>query len=322
MNYLVTGGAGFIGSHVCERLIKNGHKVVCLDNFDDLYPKSIKIENVNALKENPRFQLITGDVCDIDNNIDLLESKKIETVIHIAGRSGTQKANKNPLDFINSNIKATVSILESMKEAEIKKIVYLSTSSVYGHSSKAPFEEHTILENPDSVHTASKQSAEKFLEMYNQIHDINTIILRVFSVFGPNQPPESGIYQFVKANLTNQSIALYGEGNIGRDYTYISDIVDGIILSCDYLNKNIIKKCEIFNLGSGQSDTIADILTEIEKITGTKTNTFAKPTPNKNTAPGFANIDKASKILKYNPQVPLSVGLKNTIEWIKSKENL
>lgn len=322
MNYLVTGGAGFIGSHLCEKLITEGHKVVCLDNFNDVYPKAIKIENVNILKEHPKFQLITGDICNIDNTIDLLESKKIDTVIHVAGRSSSIKTNKNPLDFIDINIKGTVAVLESMKEAGVSKLIYISSSSVYGNSSKAPFEESVAFKNPDSIHTISKQSAEILIDMYCQSKNLSAVVLRLFSVFGPNQPPDSGIYQFIKANLTGTNIALFGDGTIERDYTYINDIVDGIYLASEYLNKNVIKTVETFNLGSGQSDSVSDILAEIELITGKKTNTYLKPTPVTNSYSCFANIDKASKVLKYNPQIPLSVGLKNTINWVRLQEKL
>ncbi|TAG54489.1 MAG: SDR family NAD(P)-dependent oxidoreductase [Cytophagales bacterium] len=320
MNYLVTGGAGFIGSHLCEALLKRDDKVICLDNFDDYYSKTIKIENVNHLKENARFQLITGDICDIDNTIDLLESKKIDMVIHLAGRSGVGRSVKNPIDFITVNTKGTAAILEAIKEVDIKKIVHISTSSVYGQKEYAPYFETSELGQPYSVYAATKQSAEHFVKMYHHLYGIDAVVLRLFSVFGPKQPPESGIYQFVKANLNQTNLSLYGGGNIERDYTYIDDIIDGIISSIDFLKNSNKSVFEIFNLGSGQSDSINDVLEVIESITNKKTHTIEKNIRKDNLFPSFANIDKATKLLNYSPKVPFSLGIKKTIDWIESLE--
>ncbi len=319
MNYLITGGAGFIGSHLCEKLLNRGDKVTCLDNFDDYYPKPIKIENVNHLKENPRFQLITGDVCDIDNTIDLLESKKIDMVVHLAGRSGVGRSIKNPIDFITVNTKGTAAILEALKEVDVRKIVHISTSSIYGQKTKAPFLESSGFGQPYSVYSATKQSAEHFVQMYHHLYGIDAVILRIFSVFGPKQPPESGVYQFVKANITGKNLSLYGGGNIERDYTYIDDIITGIVAGMDFLAQSKSPTHEVFNLGSGQSDSINEVLESIEKITGRKTLTIEKSNKADALFPSYASIEKASKFLDYAPKTPFSVGMKNTIDWIKKE---
>lgn len=316
MNYLITGGAGFIGSHLCEALLKRGDKVICLDNFDDYYPKAVKIENVNHLKENPRFQLITGDVCDIDNTIDLLESKKIDMVVHLAGRSGVGRSIKNPIDFITVNTKGTAAILEALKEVDVRKIVHISTSSVYGQKAHAPYNETNGFGQPYSVYAATKQSAEHFVQMYHHLYGIDAIILRLFSVFGPKQPPESGVYQFVKANITGKNLSLYGGGNIERDYTYIDDVVVGILAGMDFLSKSVSPMYEVFNLGSGQSDSINEVLETIENITGKKTITIEKSNKSDTLFPSFASIEKASKKLNYQPKTPFNIGMKNTIDWI------
>lgn len=318
MNYLITGGAGFIGSHLCEALLNRGDKVICLDNFDEYYPKAIKIKNVNHLKENPRFQLITGDVCDTDMVIDLLESKKINLVIHLAGRNGVGRWVKNPLAFIDINSKGTAAILEAIKETEINKIVHISSSSVYGQKSKAPFIESNDLGDPFTIYSATKQSAEQFIKMYHHLHGISAVVLRLFSVYGPKQPPQSGVYQFIKANITGENLSLYGGGNIERDYTYIDDIVEGIIKSVDYINIQKKNIHEVFNLGSGQCDTINNILEIIEENSHIKTKTIEKSIFKTSLQPSFANIEKAASVLQYNPKITLSKGIEKTIEWFRS----
>ena len=257
MNILVTGGAGFIGSHLCEELLKANHKVICVDNFDEFYSKSIKQENIRELKDNPKFHLITCDVRNTDDLIDILSSKKIDCVYHLAGRSGSANSIKNPLEFISSNVQGTVSLLEAMRESEIDKLVFVSSSSVYGNIANAPFNEDMIPGTPTSTYAETKLSAESFVKMYQELYGISAVVVRMFSVFGPRQRPDSGIYQFIRTNLKNLPLSVYAEGKILRDYTYVSDIVNGILASGQYLEKktNETDKSfyEVFNLGSGYS---------------------------------------------------------------------
>lgn len=322
MNILVTGGAGFVGSHLCDRLISQGHKVICLDSFDEFYPKSIKKENIKELKENLKFHLITGDVRDTDNLIDILTSKKVEIIVHLAGKCGAVNSLKNPLDYISSNVNGTVSILEAAKEAEITKLVFSSSSTVYGNSLESPFTENSLIDTPTSPYAASKQAAEMFIKMYYEMHGISAIVLRLFSVYGPRQRPDSGMYQFIKANLKKQPIAIYGEGKILRDYTYINDVVNGFDKAISFLAKQEAPTLEIFNLGSALPNDIKSIFELIEKNTNEPTALNYKKSPLGNMHATHADISKAQAKLNYSSETSIEAGIKATIEWMQKLENL
>ena len=321
MNFLVTGGAGFIGSHLCKTLLNDQHKVICLDNFDEFYPKNIKKENIKDIKENPKFHLITGDVRDTDNLIDILTSKKIDTVIHLAGKAGAINSLKNPLDYISSNINGTVSVLDAMKEADVTKLIYASSSAVYGNSAIAPFNEDLPLSTPTSPYAASKQSAETFIKMYYEMHGISALVLRLFSVYGPNQRPDSGMYQFIKSNLKDQTQSIYGEGKILRDYTYITDIISGISNAIDHLKSSDYPVFDILNLGSSSPATINVIFEIIESITGKKTTLTYKKSPLGNLKATHADINKSARKINYENKVSLTEGIRLTIEWMKNIES-
>ncbi|MDX2191372.1 MAG: SDR family NAD(P)-dependent oxidoreductase [Bacteroidota bacterium] len=318
MNILVTGGAGFIGSHLCEQLLKENHKVICLDNFDEFYSKVIKQENIKELKENPKFHLITGDVRNTDDLIDIMTSKKIEAVFHLAGRSGGANSIKNPTEFISTNVQGTISLLEAMREAEIDKLVFTSSSSVYGNVSTAPFTETTVLGTPTTTYAATKQSAESLIRMYHELYQFSAIVLRIFSVYGPKQRPDSGIYQFVKSNLKNAPLNIYTEGKIMRDYTFISDIIPGLVSSLKYLVKNEETPIhDTFNLGSGSPIDVNGVLDIIENTTGTPFVKNFKKAPVGNMHASYAEISKAKKTLNYAPKVSLTDGIKEVISWMK-----
>ncbi len=322
MNILVTGGAGFVGSHLCDRLIEQGNKVICLDSFDEFYPKAIKKENIKDLKENTKFHLITGDVRDTDNLIDILTSKKVEIIVHLAGKCGAVNSLKNPLDYISSNVNGTVSILEAAKEAEINKIIFSSSSAVYGCGLDAPFTENSSINTPTSPYAASKQAAEMFIRMYHEMHGISAIVLRLFSVYGPRQRPDSGMYQFIKANLKKQNIAIYGEGKILRDYTYINDVVDGFDKAIAFLAKSDDSVMETFNLGSSVPNDIKTIFELIEKNTKVPTALSYKKSPLGNLHATHADISKAQKKLNYSSNTEIELGIKTTIEWMQKLETL
>lgn len=319
MNILVTGGAGFIGSHLCEKLLAQNHKVICLDNFDEFYAKSIKKENIKEIKENPKFHLITGDVRDTDNLIDILTTKKIDLVIHLAGKCGAVNSLKNPMDYISFNVNGTVSVLEAMKEAEVSKLIFASSSAVYGNGPKAPFSEDIEIGTPTSPYAASKQSAEVFIRMYHEMYNISAVILRLFSVYGPRQRPDSGMFQFMKSNLKNQSLAIYGEGKILRDYTYIDDVVDGINKAKDYILKTEDELCEVYNIGNSVSLDIKTIFDKIELATGVKSNLTSKKSPLGTLHATFANNEKATKILKFKSETTLDQGLVPTLAWMQTQ---
>lgn len=317
MNILITGGAGFIGSHVCEIFLNLGHKVVCVDNFDEFYPKNIKKENIKDIKEHPKFHLITEDVRDTDSLIDILTSKKIELVIHLAGKAGAVNSLKNPLDYISYNVNGTVSVLEAMKEAEVEKIIFASSSAVYGLDNTAPYHEEMHLGLPTTPYAASKQSAENFLKMYHKFYDTSVVILRLFSVYGPRQRPDSGMAQFMNANLKNQNMAIYGEGKILRDYAYITDVANSFVLAKQFLEKQENTCFEIFNIANGNPVDINTLFNKLEAATHTKTPLSYKKSPTGILSATYAGLQKAEKILGYKPKVTVDEGIALTLEWMK-----
>jgi UDP-glucuronate 4-epimerase len=319
VNILVTGGAGFIGSHLCEKLLEQGHKVICLDNFDEFYSKSLKKENIKDIKEHPKFHLITGDVRDTDNLIDILSTKRIDLVVHLAGKCGAVNSLKNPMDYISFNVNGTVSVLEAMKEAEVTKIIFASSSAVYGNGPKAPFKENEAVGTPTSPYAASKQAAEVFIKMYHEMHGISAVVLRLFSIYGPRQRPDSGMYQFTKANLKNEDLAVYGEGKILRDYTYIGDAIDGINKAKDYILKNENSIFEIYNIGSSNPLDVRTIFSKIESITKVKTVLTPKKSPLGILHATHADLSLAQKVLKYTSSTSIEEGLIPTINWMKTQ---
>jgi UDP-glucuronate 4-epimerase len=316
MNFLVTGGAGFIGSHVCERLLEDGHKVVCLDNFDEFYSKAIKQNNLKHIKEHPRFSLIVGDIRDTDELIDVLEHKKINVVIHLAAKAGVSPSMKNPTEYVAVNTQGTVSVYEAMKEAGVKYMVMASSSSVYGDKSMVPFSENQILAAPISAYAATKQACEIFAQMYAEVYQISTCALRFFTVYGPRQRPDLAIHKFVKSILTGQAITINGDGSMQRDYTYIDDIVQGILSSTKHVCAQSAGYYEVFNIGNSSPVTLMHLIQTIEKVTQKQAVLKYRDVPLGDVPRTFADIEKAQQHLGYQPQTSLEEGIKQFQEWL------
>lgn len=320
MNILVTGGAGFIGSHLCEHLLQVGHRVIAMDNFDDFYSKSIKKDNVKEFRDYPKFNLVSADVIDTDNLIDILISKRIHLIVHAAGRSGALASSKNPSEFIRINELGTLSVLEAMKESDTKKLVFLSSSSAYGVRETITKRESDPLGVANSVYAATKQNCENLIRMYHRNYDIQSVVLRLFSIYGERQKPDSGMYKFVSAALKLTPLTLYDEGNIVRDYTYVSDAVEGITSACMYLYQLPDQtEPEIFNIAQSKSVYVKEILKIIEELTGNKIQTLPKRPPENNNFNQGADIDKAAKVLGYSPKVTLKVGLERMVAWLQTQ---
>ncbi|MDX2194866.1 MAG: SDR family NAD(P)-dependent oxidoreductase [Cytophagales bacterium] len=317
MNLLVTGGAGFIGAHLCKYFVDKGHKIVCIDNFDEFYPKNIKKDNIKDLKENSKFQLITSDVRDTDTLIDIFFSKRIEAVVHLAAKSGPSLSFKNPTEYININVNGTISLLEAMKEADVNKLVFASTSSVYGIENPTPYIEDMVPGTPGNPYAASKQATENIIQMYHHLFDLSAVVLRIFSVYGPRQRPDSGMFQFVKSNLKKQPVTVYSEGKQLRDYTHVNDIVQAISLSIDYLLRpGASPEHTVFNIASGKPASVNEILEIIESHTKNKFDIQYKKPPIGNITAMVGDIGKARDLLGYTPTGDLHAGIGEFITWL------
>ena len=336
MNYLVTGGSGFIGSHLVEQLLKNGHSVINIDNFDDFYNYTIKIKNtLESTNNNSEFNFTDKDA-DINNLISLTKSEsyqlcyqdirdkqgleeifkkhKIDLVIHLAALAGVRPSIERPLDYEAVNIRGTQNLWELCKEFGIKKFVCASSSSVYGNQEKIPFSESDNVDNPISPYAATKKSGEILGHVYHHLYNIDIIQLRFFTVYGPRQRPDLAIHKFTKLIFENKEIPFYGDGSTARDYTFIDDIIDGVLKSINYLeNNNDIY--EIVNLGESEVITLSEMVSTLENAIGKKAVRKNLPMQAGDVIKTNADIRKAKSLIGYNPTTNFQNGTKKFVEW-------
>ena len=336
MNYLVTGGSGFIGSHLVEHLLKNGHSVINIDNYDDFYDYKIKIKNtlesvgVKAAfpfqdKENDiqkvtkdtkaeNYTLYYQDIRDKGSLTEIFKNHKIDLIIHLAALAGVRPSIERPLEYEAVNILGTMNIWELCKEFGIKKFVCASSSSVYGNNEKIPFSETDNVDRPISPYAATKKSGEILGHVYHHLYDIDMIQLRFFTVYGPRQRPDLAIHKFTKLISENQEIPFYGDGSTARDYTYIDDIIDGVVKSIKYL-ENHGKTYEIVNLGESEVVTLNEMVSTIENTLGQKALKKNLPMQPGDVLKTNADIQKARSLLGYDPTTNFQNGIKKFVEW-------
>lgn len=340
MTYLVTGGSGFIGSHLVERLLRNGHSVINVDNFDDFYQYQIKIKNtlesignfsdfefsdkeadIRHLTEISRsavYQLYYQDIRDKQGLENIFRNHQIDLVIHLAALAGVRPSIERPLEYEEVNVRGTMNLWELCREFNIKKFICASSSSVYGNNEKVPFAETDNVDHPISPYAATKKSGEILGHVYHNLYGIDMIQLRFFTVYGPRQRPDLAIHKFTKLISEGQEIPFYGDGNTARDYTYIDDIVDGITKSILYLEANS-GVYEIINLGESEVITLTEMLSTIEKalgISATKKNLPMQPGDVQKTN---ADITKARTLIGYKPDTDFQNGTKKFVEWFLRK---
>jgi UDP-glucuronate 4-epimerase len=313
MKILVTGGAGFIGSHACERLLERGHTIVALDNFDPYYSPERKRGNIAAALLNPRFRLVQGDFGDRACVTALFKHERFDHVLHLGAQAGVRPSITDPLRYQQVNVAGTITMLEAMREFGPKKIVAGSTSSVYGNVTPVPFREDAPCLQPLSPYAASKRSMEIFLGTYCALHGFQAAVLRFFTVYGPRQRPDMAIAPFSKKLLTGETITLFGDGSSSRDYSYVSDIADGITSALEKTPEGF----GIYNLGGEHPVTLNELLAALEKATGKKAVIQRAPMQQGDVDRTFADISKARSVLGYDPKVPLHEGLARTVEWVK-----
>ena len=236
--YLVTGGAGFIGSTLAERLLKDKNKVVVIDNFCDFYDKKIKEKNIEELLKNENFKLYRKDIRDRESLKEIFDDNNINIVMHLAAMAGVRPSIENPILYQEVNCMGTQNILEEMRAHNVKNLVMASSSSVYGNCKEVPFREDMVVDFAISPYAATKKANEVMTHVYHKLFEMNVIMLRFFTVYGPKQRPDLAINKFTRLMLNSEEIPMFGDGNTSRDYTYIEDIIDGIVESCNYVLKN------------------------------------------------------------------------------------
>tara|TARA_B100001093_G_scaffold508459_1_gene570697 strand:+ start:1152 stop:2102 length:951 start_codon:yes stop_codon:yes gene_type:complete len=308
MNVLLTGCAGFIGSHTLEKLLKDGHKVIGVDNFDSFYSREIKNQNLsNISSEN--FELIEADLADPETykKINFANGERpFDAIIHLAAKAGVRPSIEDPLGYQRANVIATQGLLEFAKEQSIKQFVFASSSSVYGVNPNVPWKESDMVLQPISPYASTKVSCELMGHVYSKLFGIRFLGLRFFTVYGPRQRPDLAINKFVRLINEEKAIPVFGDGSSRRDYTYVGDIVNGLIGALFYYESNY----EIFNLGNDQTVTLNELIEVIELVLGKKALIDLQPNQPGDVPQTWADITKAKNLIGYNPSKEFSEGIK------------
>ena len=314
MHVLVTGAAGFIGSNLCDHLLAAGHRVTALDNFDSFYDPAIKHANIRQAQVHPAYRLVTGDIRDAACLDDLFAHSPIDTVVHLAARAGVRPSIEDPLLYEDVNVRGTMVLLEAMRRAGVGRMLFASSSSVYGNNPKVPFSETDSVDNPISPYAATKKAGELICHTWHKLHGFQIACLRFFTVFGPRQRPEMAIHSFVHKVEHGQELTLYGDGTSRRDYTFIADIVQGIdrVLSTEF-------GYDIVNLGESQTTSLAELIREIEVATGKSAKIRWMPNQPGDVDQTWADLEHARKTYGYTPTTRVPQGLREFVRWYRSR---
>lgn len=310
MKLLVTGGAGFIGSHLVDRRLAKGDRVVVLDDFNDFYDPAVKRANVQAHLGNPCYRLVEGDIRDRELVDRLFEEERFEAVLHLAARAGVRPSLAQPVLYEDVNCIGTLQVLEAAIAHGKPRIVFASSSSVYGINSKLPFAEDDPVDRPISPYATTKRSGELLVYNYHYLHGLSAICLRFFTVYGPRQRPEMAIARFIRSIDAGVPIPFYGDGSSRRDYTYIDDIADGVEAA---LTAPIA--FEIVNLGGAQPVTLSQLVKAIEEATGRTAALDRQPEQPGDVPVTYASAEKAERLLGFRARVALSEGLRRSVDW-------
>ncbi|MBV9083129.1 MAG: GDP-mannose 4,6-dehydratase [Acidobacteriaceae bacterium] len=309
---LITGGAGFIGSHLADKLLAQNWSVTALDNFDLFYPKEIKRQNIRHRIGHPNYRFIGGDIRETAL-LNALGTERWDAVVHLAARAGVRPSIADPRGYYDVNVRGTRNVLEMARSAGVKQFVFASSSSVYGVNPNAPWTEADTGLLPISPYASTKLAGEFLGHVYSERYGIRFLALRFFTVYGTRQRPDLAIYKFARALLAGRPIPLFGGGSTRRDYTHISDIVNGIAAALDY----DAGPFEIFNLGSGRPVELRELIRKLEAITGRQAQIEHLPEQPGDVPQTWADIRKAADLLKYAPQIGLNQGLADFVSWVR-----
>ncbi|MBU3159951.1 GDP-mannose 4,6-dehydratase [Clostridium frigoris] len=322
---LVTGGAGFIGSTLCDYLLRKSNKIIIIDNFNDFYNPQAKINNITNMKNLMKINYISddnliieeGDIRDTIFLTKVFNLYKIDIVIHLAAMAGVRPSIIDPLLYNEVNVCGTLNLLDLCNKYSINKFIFASSSSVYGNNKKIPFAESDSVDSPISPYAATKKSGELICHVYNHLYGFNIACLRFFTVYGPRQRPDLAIYKFTSSMLNGKEISIFGDGTTQRDYTYIDDIVQGINNVITWTNRNN-NKYEIFNLGGSSTITLKYMIERLELEIGVKAIIKYLPMQAGDVNVTYANISKSKEILGYNPTTNFENGIHKFVKWFKT----
>jgi UDP-glucuronate 4-epimerase len=311
---LVTGGAGFIGSHLVERLLAEGYGVVALDNFDSFYDPAIKRANTVAASADENYRLVEGDIRDAGMLADLFAAETFDAVVHLAARAGVRPSIEDPVLYSSVNLDGTTRLLEACRRHDVRRFIFGSSSSVYGNNRKVPFSEADPVDHPISPYAATKKAGEVICHSFHHLFGMDITCLRFFTVYGPRQRPEMAIHKFARLMQEGQEIEQYGDGGSARDYTYVGDIVEGVVRS--------LRRCSgyrILNLGGSQTLTLKELVQKIGDGLGVSPRVKQLPMQPGDVMRTWADITRAERQLEWSPEVQIDDGLRYFLQWFQEQ---
>lgn len=310
MRILVTGGAGFIGSHLCVRLLNEGHEVSVIDELNDYYSPALKRENLDIVRRAGPAAVYERDICDFDGTLEIIRRHRVEAVIHLAARAGVRPSLEQPLLYERVNVGGTVALLEACRQLGVPKFVFASSSSVYGATTEPPFSESAPVSRPVSPYAATKLAGEQLCYTYSHLYGIRTVCLRFFTVYGPRQRPDLAIRKFTELILQGKRVPVFGDGSSGRDYTFIDDTVEGIVgalkYDCDYT---------VANLGNSSPVRLLEMVRTLEHAIGRKADIEWLPDQSGDVPITCADIAKANCLFGYQPRTSFRAGIDQFLSW-------
>ena len=310
---LVTGGAGFIGSHLVERLLAGGRRVVVLDNFDGFYDPQIKRHNLSEALQHPDCRLVEGDIRDSDGLDELFRSESLEAVVHLAARAGVRPSIDDPVLYTSVNLDGTTRLLEACRAHGVSRFIFGSSSSVYGNNDKVPFAEDDPVDHPISPYAATKKSGELICHAHHHLFGMTIACLRFFTVYGPRQRPEMAIHKFVRAISAGRAVQQFGDGTSARDYAYVGDIVDGIVRALERA-----RTYHIWNLGGSKTINLGDLLAAIGHGLGVEPQIERLPMQPGDVERTWADVSRVERELEWHAHVRIEDGLRRFIDWYRA----
>ena len=310
---LITGAAGFIGSNLADDLLEKGFSVIGIDNFDPFYRREIKESNISGALKHQSFKFLEGDIRDAGFLERCFSEFKPDTIVHLAAKAGVRPSIKDPASYFEVNVNGTLNLLEAMRRNRINRLLFASSSSVYGNNKKVPFAETDNVDFPVSPYAASKKAGELLCHTYSHLFNMDIFCLRFFTVYGPRQRCDLAINKFTRAILNGKPITLFGDGSTSRDYTHIKDIVQGIEKALV-----VLKGFDIFNIGESDTISLSELVSLLEKNTGKKAEINYLPLQDGDVVQTFADISRSRRVLGYNPDVNIEDGIRNYVEWYRS----
>jgi UDP-glucuronate 4-epimerase len=330
LKFLVTGAAGFIGFHVVQRLVAQGHDVIGIDNLNDYYDVNLKLARLDVLAKLPLFKFIKLDLADRSGISDLFVREKFDRVIHLAAQAGVRYSIDNPMAYADSNLIGHLAILEGCRHNDVKHLVYASSSSVYGLNSKIPFATSDSVDHPISLYAATKKSNELMSHTYSHLYSVPTTGLRFFTVYGPWGRPDMALFKFTKAIINGEPIDVYNQGDMRRDFTYIDDIVEGIIRIQDIIPQvnndwkietasaaNSSAPYKIFNIGNGNPVKLLDFIQSLEKSIGAAAHKNLMPMQPGDVYQTYADVEDLFTATRYKPSISVEQGVDNFVQWYR-----